>query len=51
LKKAALLIKHQTASISEIAFEVGFNNLSYFARSFKKLFGVLPSDYHSSQTS
>lgn len=49
LKKAASLIDKQSGNISEIAFEVGFNNLSYFARSFKDQFGVLPSDYIDSR--
>jgi AraC-like DNA-binding protein len=30
--------------ISDIAFTVGFNDLSYFHRAFKKRFGVTPSD-------
>ena len=30
--------------VSDIAFTVGFNDLSYFHRSFKKRFGVTPSD-------
>jgi AraC-like DNA-binding protein len=30
--------------ISDIAFTVGFNDLSYFHRSFKKRFGFTPSD-------
>ena len=45
LKRAALLIAEKTGSISEIAYSVGFNNLSYFARAFKKQFGVTPSKY------
>jgi len=45
LKRAALLISKKSASISEIAFDVGFNNLSYFARCFKNHFGCLPSEY------
>ncbi len=45
LKRAALLISEKAGSISEIAYSVGFNNLSYFARAFKKQFGVTPSKY------
>ncbi len=32
-------------NISQIAFEVGYNNLSYFSRRFKKRFGLRPSAY------
>lgn len=31
--------------VAETAYSVGFNNLSYFARSFRALFGVSPKDY------
>jgi len=39
------LLANKTGSISEIAFEVGFSNLSWFAKSFKEQFGILPSEY------
>ena len=45
LQRAAQLISGKTASISEIAYQVGFNNLSYFSKCFKDLFGVLPNEY------
>ena len=31
--------------ISEIAYETGFSNVSYFNRQFKRLTGVTPSVY------
>lgn len=34
-------------NISEIAYEVGFNDPKYFARCFSKKFGTLPSNYAS----
>jgi len=46
LNKAARLIEHGFGNITEIAFEVGFNNPSYFAECFRKQFGCPPSRYH-----
>ena len=43
LKKARELLLANHGNISEIGFEVGFNSLSYFGRSYKKQFGVSPS--------
>lgn len=45
LKRAAQLLEKSQFTISEIAYEVGFNNPKYFARNFKKEFGLLPSEY------
>ncbi len=45
LNKAAGLIERDYGHISEIAFEVGFSNPSYFAECFRKQFGVAPSQY------
>ncbi|WP_243751570.1 two-component regulator propeller domain-containing protein [Niastella caeni] len=45
LKRAVQLLEKSQYTISEIAYEVGFNNPKYFARTFKKEFGVLPSEY------
>jgi len=45
LKRAASLLDQNFGTITEVAFEVGFNNLSYFNRSFKKQFGKSPSAF------
>jgi len=45
LKTAAALMKKGNRNISEIAYTVGFNDLSYFSKSFKDLYGVPPSKY------
>ncbi len=45
LTKGAELIEKKFGNISEIAFEVGFNNPAHFSEYFKKQFGVTPSQY------
>jgi AraC-like DNA-binding protein len=45
LKYAAEMLNKNAASVSEIAYQTGFNNLSYFTRCFKEEYGVVPSGY------
>jgi signal transduction histidine kinase/ligand-binding sensor domain-containing protein/DNA-binding response OmpR family regulator len=45
LKRAAQLLRESQQNVSEIAYEVGFNNPKYFSKYFKEEFGVLPSVY------
>ena len=45
LNRAADLLKEGKHNISEIAWMTGFNTLSHFSTSFKKQFGVTPSEY------
>jgi transcriptional regulator GlxA family with amidase domain len=45
LKRAAQILSSHGDSVTQIAYAVGFNNLSYFAKCFKELYGVAPSDY------
>jgi len=43
--------RHAQRTISDIAFEVGFGDLSYFNRAFRKRFGMTPSEWReASQT-
>ena len=45
LKRAAQLLAKSQMSVSEIAFNVGFNNPKYFSQYFKAEFNVLPSEF------
>lgn len=50
LKKAQMLLKQMdTKTISEIAYEVGFNSPSYFIKRFRELFGVTPAQYQKGE--
>jgi ligand-binding sensor domain-containing protein/signal transduction histidine kinase/DNA-binding response OmpR family regulator len=45
IEKAAYLIKEEDTTISQAAYEVGFNSINYFRRVFKEELGELPSKY------
>lgn len=45
LKEALKLMDTHRYTLSEIAFETGFNSASYFTRCFKDQFGKAPSEY------
>jgi ligand-binding sensor domain-containing protein/signal transduction histidine kinase/DNA-binding response OmpR family regulator len=49
LKHSAKLILDGNRKISEIAYQVGFNDPKYFTRCFKKFFGKTPSEYMHQQ--
>ncbi|MCD8312905.1 MAG: response regulator, partial [Bacteroidales bacterium] len=45
MEKATYYLKLGQLSVSEISYKVGFSDPGYFSRTFKKHFGVSPSDY------
>ena len=45
LKYAARLLRETSRTVSEITFDVGFSDSSYFSRAFRKCFGVSPKQW------
>ena len=45
LENAALLLRNSNNSIEHNAYKVGFNNMGYFVRKFKKKYNVTPNQY------
>jgi AraC-like DNA-binding protein len=50
LNHALCLLRDRQKSISEAAFESGFESASHFSRSFKRRFGVNPSSFKEENT-
>ena len=45
LERAASLMDQQIGSVTEIAYRVGFQNMSYFAKCFRQKFDKTPSEF------
>lgn len=45
IKESLHLLKISNISVAEVAEEVGFNDVNYFSKVFKKVMGVSPTDY------
>jgi signal transduction histidine kinase/ligand-binding sensor domain-containing protein/DNA-binding response OmpR family regulator len=45
IKRAVQLLQKSQLSIANVAYEVGFNNPTYFSKVFKEEYGMLPSEY------
>ena len=46
LIKAGEMMRLGDKNISQVALSTGFNNLSYFSRSFKRFFRIAPHDFY-----
>ena len=49
LEAGAKLLKESSMNVSEVAQHVGFSSRSYFARSFKTVYGMSPTEYQESK--
>ncbi len=45
IHKAAELLQKKWGNVSEVAYAVGFNNLSYFTKAFKEVYKLTPSQF------
>ncbi|MBO5481677.1 MAG: helix-turn-helix domain-containing protein [Clostridia bacterium] len=50
MNKAEKLLLQETDKVIDIAFECGFNNISYFNRTFREKYGVSPIEYRKKST-
>jgi len=49
LAQACYLLEHTDLTVDEIAINVGYENISFFYRIFKKHYGVTPKKYRKQQ--
>jgi AraC-like DNA-binding protein len=49
LKHSRVLLNKGVDNIAQIAYQVGFSDPSYYARCFRKLYGMSPSKYAGKQ--
>ena len=47
INKSRLALSSRDSTVAEVAEELGFSDVSYFSRFFKKQVGVSPSEYHT----
>ncbi|TRX51183.1 response regulator [Fulvivirga sp. M361] len=45
MKRAAQLLSSKEVKVAEVAYEVGFQDVQYFSKSFKKIYGIGPKEY------
>lgn len=47
VERAMYLLREQESSVTDVCFDVGFNSLGTFSRTFKEIVGVSPAAYRS----
>lgn len=47
MEQASVLLKNKKMNISQVAYAVGFSNQTHFSTTFKKFYGMSPSEYIS----
>jgi len=47
MKLACKLLRESHLSVSEVCYKSGFNDVPYFNRSFKRMFGMSPTEYRN----
>jgi AraC family cel operon transcriptional repressor len=50
LERAALMLEHSNSAVMDIVLSLGFDNLGYFYRLFKKQFGIPPVEYRKAKS-
>lgn len=45
LRQAAELLSNQKLTVSEVAYALGFSNLSHFSNTFREFYGVSPKEF------
>ena len=47
IRRSCVLLKRTSLGVLEIAFSVGYNNLSHFNRYFRRIVGMSPREYRA----
>ena len=47
IEKAKEYLRHSNLTVSKIALEVGYNNFSYFSKTFRDIAGMTPNEYRN----
>jgi len=50
LKQAAELLSNNKLTVSEVAYSLGFSNLSHFSNTFREYYGMSPKEYCQNKT-